>query len=194
MWKLLTSEPGIRLGCFGGVLAAMAVWEILAPRRPRTVGKPVRWVSNLGLVFLNSGLLRLVAPLGLVGVAASAETRGWGLFQNVALPYWLQRGGRGHLARSGHLPATRDVSRGPAVLATAHGPPRRPGLRRDHGRAVPYAGDSALVRDQGRGGVAARGCPRVRVSLRGAIERHVDVQPRQRADTCPPGSSCCAAL
>ena len=89
MSHFLASEPGIRLSCFGGVLVAMAVWEALAPRRPRTVSRPVRWVSNLGLVFLNSLLLRLVAPLGTVGVAVLAETRGFGLFPNLALPYWL---------------------------------------------------------------------------------------------------------
>ena len=89
MWHFLASEPGIRLSFFSGVLVAMVVWEALAPRRPWTVGKPVRWASNLGLVFLNSLLLRLVAPLGTVGVAVFAETRGWGLFQNLALPYWL---------------------------------------------------------------------------------------------------------
>ncbi|MHB1033436.1 MAG: sterol desaturase family protein [Pirellulales bacterium] len=89
MWHFLTSEPGIRLSFFGGVLVAMAVWESLAPRRPWTVNRPFRWVSNLGLVFLNSLLLRLVAPLGTVGVAVLAEARGWGLFHNLALPSWL---------------------------------------------------------------------------------------------------------
>ena len=89
MWQFLTSEAGIRLSFFGGVLVAMAVWELVAPRRPGTVGKLSRWLSNLGLVLLNSILLRLVAPLGVVGVAALAETRGWGLFQNLALPNWL---------------------------------------------------------------------------------------------------------
>ncbi len=89
MSRFLASEWGIRLGCFGGVLMAMAVWEVLAPRRPWLVGKAVRWASNLGLVFLNSVLLRVLAPFGLVGVAALAEAGGWGLFQNVALPYWV---------------------------------------------------------------------------------------------------------
>ncbi len=89
MWQFLVSEPGIRLSFFGGVLAAMAIWELLAPRRPWTVGRSTRWLSNLGLVLLNSVLLRLVAPLGLVGVAALAETRGWGLLHNFTAPSWL---------------------------------------------------------------------------------------------------------
>jgi sterol desaturase/sphingolipid hydroxylase (fatty acid hydroxylase superfamily) len=85
----LQSEAGIRLGCFVGVFAAMAVWEFLAPRRELTTRKPPRWGSNLGLVFLNSFLLRLVAPLGAVGVALAAEKAGWGLFNVTTVPRWV---------------------------------------------------------------------------------------------------------
>ena len=88
MWSLLTSEPGIRLASFAGVFLAMAAWELLSPRRHLSARKPLRWASNLGLVGLNSLLLRFFAPLGAVGVALLAESRGWGLFQNVAIPYW----------------------------------------------------------------------------------------------------------
>ncbi|MEX0936850.1 MAG: sterol desaturase family protein [Pirellulales bacterium] len=67
----------------------MALWELLAPRRRLSTRKPLRWGSNLGLVFLNSFLLRLVAPVGAVGVALFAEATGWGLFQTIDLPYWI---------------------------------------------------------------------------------------------------------
>ena len=67
----------------------MAVWEVLAPRRALHARKPLRWGSNLGLVILNNLLLRLIAPLGVVGVAWFAESRGWGLFQTVEAPIWL---------------------------------------------------------------------------------------------------------
>jgi len=89
MWDFLASEPGIRLSSFLGVLAAMVAWEMLAPRRRLTVRKPLRWSSNLGLVAINGLLVRLVAPLGVVGAALLAQEHGWGLFNNVALPYWL---------------------------------------------------------------------------------------------------------
>jgi len=89
MWDFLKSEPGIRLGCFLGVLVAMAAWELLAPRRDLSVGKPLRWLSNLGLVAINSLLVRLVAPLGVVGAALVAHERGWGLFNNTPVTYWL---------------------------------------------------------------------------------------------------------
>lgn len=67
----------------------MAVWEILTPRRPLSIHRPVRWASNLGLVVLNGLLLRLVAPLGAAGVAVAADGLGWGLFNAVSVPRWL---------------------------------------------------------------------------------------------------------
>lgn len=89
MWEWIRTEPLIRLGSFAGVFLAMALWELLAPRRELAVGKPLRWTSNLGLVFLNSVLLRLIAPVGAVGIALIAESNGWGLFRNIAVPRWL---------------------------------------------------------------------------------------------------------
>jgi sterol desaturase/sphingolipid hydroxylase (fatty acid hydroxylase superfamily) len=88
MFGLVQFEPAIRLGCFAGVLAIMALWELRAPRRKLVAGKPLRWASNLGLVLINGFVLRLVAPLGAVGVALLAESQGWGLFNNVAWPAW----------------------------------------------------------------------------------------------------------
>lgn len=89
MWDYFTSEPAIRLASFGGVFAAMVLWEVIAPRRELAVGKPLRWASNLGLVIVNSVVARLLAPLGAVGVAMFAETRGWGLFNAVEVLPWV---------------------------------------------------------------------------------------------------------
>ena len=69
----------LRLGCFLGVLALMALWEVLGPRRPRSVSKEIRWASNLGLVVLNTLILRLLFPSTAIGVAAFAAARGWGV-------------------------------------------------------------------------------------------------------------------
>jgi sterol desaturase/sphingolipid hydroxylase (fatty acid hydroxylase superfamily) len=82
-------ESAVRLGCFGGVLLLMALWEALAPRRRLTVGRPLRWFSNLGLVAVDTLAARFLVPFSVMEVAAAAETRGWGLFNNVALPAWL---------------------------------------------------------------------------------------------------------
>jgi hypothetical protein len=82
-------EAAIRLGCFAGVLLAMAVWEALAPRRPLTVRRPVRWLSNLGMVAIDTLAARFLAPAGAVGIALVAEQQGWGLFKHAAVPAWL---------------------------------------------------------------------------------------------------------
>ncbi len=67
----------------------MARWEILAPRRPLAVGKTVRGVNNLGLVALNTLLLRLLFPAAAVGMATFAARQGWGLFNYLDTPYLL---------------------------------------------------------------------------------------------------------
>lgn len=86
---LLTYEPLIRLGAFAGVLALMAGWELLAPRRLQKIGRGLRWPNNLGIVVLDTLLLRLVFPTAAVGFALFAAGRGWGLFNAVDVPVWL---------------------------------------------------------------------------------------------------------
>ncbi len=77
---VLAHEVQIRLGFFFGVFAIMAAWELAAPRRRLITSKAIRWGNNLGLVFLNSLVLRLLFPAAAVGVAAFAHAQGWGLF------------------------------------------------------------------------------------------------------------------
>jgi sterol desaturase/sphingolipid hydroxylase (fatty acid hydroxylase superfamily) len=86
---LLSHEPTIRLGFFAGVLASMAAWELVAPRRRQMVGRWRRWPGNLGIVVFDTVLLRLVFPAAAVGFALFAATQGWGLFNAVAAPAWL---------------------------------------------------------------------------------------------------------
>ncbi len=86
---LLAYEPYIRLGAFLGIFALMAVWELLAPRRRLTFSRARRWPSNLGIVALNTFLLRLAFPAAAVGVAFLAEAKGWGLFHLWEVPRWL---------------------------------------------------------------------------------------------------------
>jgi len=85
---LLEHEPALRMGLFVLVFAAMAAWEMVAPKRSRALSRMRRWTSNLGIVVLNSVVLRLLFPAGAVGLAALAEARGWGLLNQygIALP------------------------------------------------------------------------------------------------------------
>ena len=86
---VMNYEKEIRMGFFFGMLAIIGVWEILAPKRALTVSKTVRWVNNLGLVFFNSFIIRLVFPIAAIGVAAMAQENGWGLLNNIEMPVWL---------------------------------------------------------------------------------------------------------
>ena len=79
-------EPAIRLGFFVGIFLLMAIWELAAPRRALTVSKIVRWSNNIGLVFINSIVLRLLFPAGAIGIAAFATENGWGLLNYYSLP------------------------------------------------------------------------------------------------------------
>jgi len=86
---VLANEPTIRLGFFLGIFAIVALWEVLAPRRALTVSKLLRWSSNLGLVVLNTVVLRLIFPLAAVGLAAFAAANGWGVLNHFDVPFWI---------------------------------------------------------------------------------------------------------
>jgi sterol desaturase/sphingolipid hydroxylase (fatty acid hydroxylase superfamily) len=82
---LLQLEPWVRAAAFAAVLLAMALWELLAPRRILAYPRILRWPANLGIVILNTAL-RLAVPMAAVGLAAAAGERGWGLLNQLDLP------------------------------------------------------------------------------------------------------------
>ena len=87
---LLGHELPVRLGCFLMVLALMAAWEVAAPGRRLSVSKGGRWTANLGVVLLDTAVLRLLFPAAAVGVAAFAAERDWGVFNYWdMLPAWF---------------------------------------------------------------------------------------------------------
>ncbi len=83
---ILEHEPLIRFCFFFGILVLMSLWELLAPRRPLTTSKASRWISNLGIVLMDTVAVRLILPVQAVGMALFVETHGWGLLNNVILP------------------------------------------------------------------------------------------------------------
>lgn len=87
---VLQREALLRLLCFGAVFVVMMLWEWRAPRRPLTVSRRQRWTHNLALLLLNSLVLRLLFPAAAVGIAWSALQLEWGLFNRLALPYWIE--------------------------------------------------------------------------------------------------------
>jgi sterol desaturase/sphingolipid hydroxylase (fatty acid hydroxylase superfamily) len=86
---LLSHEPLIRLSFFLGILAAMAAWEVAAPRRRHEIPRLLRWTNNFGVVVIDTLLVRLAFPVVAVGLAIVAEERGWGLLNAFDVPAWI---------------------------------------------------------------------------------------------------------
>ena len=72
---LFAYEPYIRLCAFAGVFIAMAVWEFIRPRRKQAIGRGWRWPNNLGIVIVDTLLVRILFPTTAVGLAMFAEAR-----------------------------------------------------------------------------------------------------------------------
>jgi len=84
---LQSYEVAIRLVSFAAIFAAIALWEAAAPRRVRSFARTRRWPSNLGVVALNNGLVRVLLPVTVVSLALVGARRGWGLLHNLAVPF-----------------------------------------------------------------------------------------------------------
>jgi sterol desaturase/sphingolipid hydroxylase (fatty acid hydroxylase superfamily) len=89
MIDLLRHESAIRLGCFFTVLLAMMLWEWRWPRRSPGLPRARRWPANLGIIAVDSIIVRLVFPILAVGAAELAQTRSWGLFHWLEAPFGL---------------------------------------------------------------------------------------------------------
>lgn len=86
----MPNEITIRIICFITIFALVAVWELVTPRRALTTSKKKRWFSNLYFIIGNPILLRLVMPILAVDATLIAQGRGWGLLNNIYLPYWVE--------------------------------------------------------------------------------------------------------
>lgn len=86
---ILAAEPTIRIAAFLSILVGMALWEVGAPRRRQEIPRVLRWTNNLALVVIDTAILRLTFPILAVGLAAMAEERGWGIFNNIDAPIWV---------------------------------------------------------------------------------------------------------
>ena len=71
------------------VLAAVAFWEMAAPRRALTQSLKRRWLGNFGLLIIDIMAIRLVFPLAAMGMAIVAQDHQLGLFNTVDAPFWV---------------------------------------------------------------------------------------------------------
>ncbi len=82
-------EPSLRFGFFMGIFALMIIAECLFPRR-KDQRRLLRWPSNIGLVVLNTLVVRLILPGATVWVAFQASSWNVGLFNWLSLPSGLE--------------------------------------------------------------------------------------------------------
>ncbi len=85
----MENESLVRLGVFLGLFALFALTEGLAPRRKRVQSRLRRWITNLGLIVLDSLTIKLL-PLLAVGAAYDASANHWGIFHQLAWPAWVE--------------------------------------------------------------------------------------------------------
>ena len=83
-------EATIRLAFFAGIFIIVALLELALPRRPLNTSKKSRWFANIGIVVINTVLLRFLIPAGAVGMSVWIGQRGWGLFNHLDFPFWLE--------------------------------------------------------------------------------------------------------
>lgn len=87
------SEGLFRFSLFAGIFLVMASVETFWPRRVRRHSRPTRWVTNLGMLIASYAAtlaVTFVIPVTAVITAMFAETHGWGLFNLVDWPIWLE--------------------------------------------------------------------------------------------------------
>lgn len=80
----------IRMALFLGILILMLLLEALIPRHRKVDSKPRRFAINLSLTGFNVILVRLFLGGAAVGMAQFADRHGWGLFNYLQWPAWLE--------------------------------------------------------------------------------------------------------
>jgi sterol desaturase/sphingolipid hydroxylase (fatty acid hydroxylase superfamily) len=86
---ILSNQAAIRLSSFSLIFLSMGIWEALAPRRERRLTRLSRWPHNIGIVLVNTLVVRVLFPTAAVGMAVYAQARGWGLLSGVNITYWI---------------------------------------------------------------------------------------------------------
>jgi len=86
---MIENEALIRLASFAGLLALFLGVQWLWPRRGGCYTVK-RFSVNLGLLVTSAVCAKLILPMSTVAVAFWASTQGWGLFNLVDLPLWLE--------------------------------------------------------------------------------------------------------
>jgi sterol desaturase/sphingolipid hydroxylase (fatty acid hydroxylase superfamily) len=82
---IIQNEPTIRMAFFVSIIILMSSLEYIIPTRELLISKAKRWFHNIGLVFFNSILLRILFPTAVIGVSVYANNNNIGLFNLLEL-------------------------------------------------------------------------------------------------------------
>jgi len=87
------NEAAIRLAFFIGIFVVVACIELVAPRRPLTTSKPTRWFGNIGIVVINTVLLRFLKSV--CGIVSTGTPGKWSVMalKRVGLVCYLRQAG-----------------------------------------------------------------------------------------------------
>lgn len=85
---VVRNEAAIRLAFFASIFVTVALGELVSPRRTLVASKASRWIANLGIVAIDTVVVRLIFSGAAVGTAVWVGERGWGLFNAMVAPYW----------------------------------------------------------------------------------------------------------
>lgn len=75
---LIENEAQLRLAVFLGLLLIMMIWEYRSPARILQHPRWLRWSSNLGIVLLDTAIVRFLLPVLALGIALWAADHHWG--------------------------------------------------------------------------------------------------------------------
>ena len=89
MNTIIEYEHIFRLSIFLELLIIFAVAEIFFPLAKRKSSRAQQWSTNLGIVLIDSVVLKLLFPLLAVGVAQYANLHAIGIFNILETPYIL---------------------------------------------------------------------------------------------------------
>jgi sterol desaturase/sphingolipid hydroxylase (fatty acid hydroxylase superfamily) len=85
----LPGDIAVRGGIFLGVLVVLEAC-VHGPNPPPVRAR--RWPANVGLILLDTVMVRLLLPAGVVGAAAWAQVQGFRLLNQISMPGWLSFG------------------------------------------------------------------------------------------------------
>jgi sterol desaturase/sphingolipid hydroxylase (fatty acid hydroxylase superfamily) len=90
MEELLKYSSRLYAVDYFGLIVVVSLVECIIPRRRADDTLRLRWASNIGIMILDVVIVRMIFPVLGMGVAALCAERGWGLFNQINLPQWVE--------------------------------------------------------------------------------------------------------